>query len=169
MSQPRANSLDILQKKLWASLSDSERKFRRASVVVAHLHVNVTRAFCALPAPGVAVDRRSHEVPYFESLADAVIDALAFMSRHEISLESLPAEAEALKDMGLDDAVPYLHRLLSGAYMNIQKDKQLDTLFFVQLATFVYTCHRLATSHGRDLRRMIVARRVKFSATPWIE
>jgi hypothetical protein len=153
-------NLDVLQRALWDSAP--EKNLRRAGYVIADMHACVSRAHAALPPVGTVISGTSHKTPFFEFLSDACVLGLNLLSQHKQDVLSFPNEPMTFEDIPeLIDAVPYLHRMLSGAYINVRRGRELDELFFVQVANFVYCTAKIATKHARDLRKIIVSRHIR--------
>lgn len=149
MPYPR---LEELQAPLWAIRK--KHKWRRIPALLSDMHGDISRAWAVLPIRNVKLDGRAHTTPYFEFLSDAVVIAMYIMSRGNIQLADFPNETAVSSGMPLDEGTAYLHRLISSAFTQT-KEKNLDELFYLQLATFVFSVYRLANSHERDLKKII--------------
>lgn len=148
-------SIEQLQTMLW---DHAPTKMRRAPYVLADMHACISAAYHTLPPLGVGVVNASHKTPFFEFLSDAVVHGLNLMSLHKQQLGEFPNEPMTFDDIPeLVDIVPYLHRMLSAAYINIDRGN-LDDLFWLEIANFCYVVTKVATRHSRDVRKIIVSR-----------
>ena len=145
-------TLPIVQARLWWKYKD--REWDGYYRLLASMHSCISQAYGVLPAPGVKILGRSHVTPFMNFLADGAAMALLAISREGHDIVDFPNEADLYSMTPLEEVVSYLHRDVSGAFMNIQNGR-VDELFFWQLASYIYNVGKLAEGRNRCISYLI--------------